>query len=175
MLLFVLLGLLNGVLIGTSRAINGHLGKKVGPLKTSLWNHAVGFIFLSALIGVFYRSDLAVGADVPANAWLGGVLGVVFVALNSQVIPKLGASKTTSFVVAAQMLASVAIDSFGKPVSSATVVTLAGAALIIIGVWLSASSTKKTPVREPAWALASDQQAVGRDRLEDSEKRSAVP
>ncbi|WP_047452895.1 DMT family transporter [Rhizobium rhizogenes] len=162
MLLFVSLALLNGVLIGTSRAINGHLGKKVGPLRTSLWNHAVGFIFLSLLIGLFYRSDLAVGTGVPANAWLGGVLGVIFVALNSHIIPRLGASKTTSLVVAAQMLASVAIDSFGKPVSSATVVILAGAALIIIGVWLSASSAKKNAWREPAQDAVPDHEDTRR-------------
>lgn len=162
MLLFVLLALLNGVLIGTSRAINGHLGKKVGPLRTSLWNHAVGFIFLSLLIGLFYRSDLAVGTGVPVNAWLGGVLGVIFVALNSHVIPRLGASKTTSLVVAAQMLASVAIDNFGKPVSSAMVATLIGAALIITGVWLSASSTKKNAPREPAQDAVSDREDTRR-------------
>ncbi|MEZ2218662.1 DMT family transporter [Rhizobium sp. RCC_161_2] len=162
MLLFVSLALLNGVLIGTSRAINGHLGKKVGPVRTSLWNHAVGFIFLSLLIGLFYRSDLAVGTGVPVNAWLGGVLGVVFVALNSYVIPRLGASKTSSLVVAAQMLTSVAIDSFGKPVSSATVVTLIGAALIIIGVWLSASSAKKNASREPAQDTAPEHQDTRR-------------
>jgi transporter family-2 protein len=142
MLLFVLLALLNGVLIGTSRAINGHLGKKVGPLRTSLWNHAVGFLFLSLLIGLICRNDLTVGSDVPVNAWLGGVLGVIFVALNSHVVPRLGASKTTSLVVAAQMLASVAIDSFSRPISNATVITVGGAFLIIAGVWLSASSTK---------------------------------
>ncbi|CAN7625460.1 DMT family transporter [Rhizobium rhizogenes] len=162
MLLFVSLALLNGILIGMSRAINGHLGKKVGPLRTSLWNHAVGFIFLSLLIGLFYRSDLAVGTGVPVNAWLGGVLGVIFVALNSHVIPTLGASKTTSLVVAAQMLASVAIDSFGKPVSSATIVTLTGAPLIIIGVWLSASSTKKNALREPEQDTVPDHEEARR-------------
>jgi transporter family-2 protein len=89
-------------------------------------------------------------------------LGVIFVALNSHVIPRLGASKTTSLVVAAQMLASVAIDSFGKPVSSATVVILAGAALIIVGVWLSASSTKKNVRREPAQDAVPDHEEARR-------------
>ncbi|EJK85326.1 DMT family transporter [Rhizobium sp. AP16] len=162
MLLFVSLALLNGILIGTSRAINGHLGKKVGPLRTSLWNHAIGFIFLSLLIGLFYRSDFAVGTGVPANAWLGGVLGVIFVALNSHVIPRLGASKTTSLVVAAQMLASIVIDSFDRPVSGATVVTLTGAALIIVGVWLSASSTKKNAQREAALDAVPDREHARR-------------
>jgi transporter family-2 protein len=143
MLIFVCLALLNGILIGTGRAINGHLGKKVGAFRTALWVHAVGFVFLSVLIGVIYRDDLTVGADVPVSAWLGGVLGVMFVALNSQVVPKLGASKTASLVVAAQMLASLVIDSFSRPVSGMTFVALGGAALIVVGIWLPRASAPK--------------------------------
>ena len=161
MLLFVLFALLNGVLIGVSRAINGHLGKKVGPLRTSLWNHAVGFVFLSVLIGVIYRNDLTVGPDVPVSAWLGGVLGVVFVALNSHVVPRLGASKTTSLVVATQMLASVAIDSFGQSISNATVIAAGGAVLIITGVWLSASSARKSTRSDPAQSPVSRHKEAG--------------
>ncbi|MFT4182739.1 MAG: DMT family transporter [Rhizobium sp.] len=174
MLVFIAAALLNGVLIGMSRAINGHLGKKVGPLRTSLWNHAVGFLFLSALIGTFFRSELSVGAGVPMNAWLGGVLGVVFVALNSQVIPRLGASKTTSLVVAAQMLASVVIDSLGKPVSSSMLVTVAGAVLIVIGVWLSAFSAKKTPFHERVHIPSPERHATGTGSAE-AKDGNAIP
>ncbi|MGH6861666.1 MAG: DMT family transporter [Phyllobacterium sp.] len=143
MFLLVCLALLNGVLIGASRAVNGHLGKKVGAARTSLWNHAVGFAFLSVLIGTIYRDEIAVGPGAPVSAWLGGVLGVIFVALNSHVIPRLGAGRTVSLVVAAQMLAGVALDSFSKPISSATGVALGGAVLIISGVWLSASTAEQ--------------------------------
>lgn len=143
MLILIGLALLNGVLIGTSRAINGRLGRKVGAVPAALWNHAVGFVFLSVLIVVFYRGDIALESGAPATAWLGGVLGVAFVALNSHVLPRLGAGRTTGFVVAAQMLASIAIEGFGRPVSSLTLVSLGGAALIIAGVWLSASAPRK--------------------------------
>ncbi|OBZ93405.1 hypothetical protein ADU59_21320 [Pararhizobium polonicum] len=142
MLWFVCLALLNGVLIGTGRAINGHLGKKIGAIRTALWVHAIGFAFLSLLIGLVYRDDIAVGPDVPASAWLGGMLGVIFVALNSHVVPKLGASRTASLVVAAQMIASVTIDSVSRPICGMTWIAAGGAIMIATGVWLSTSPAK---------------------------------
>jgi bacterial/archaeal transporter family-2 protein len=68
---------------------------------------------------------------------------VAFVALNSHAVPRLGAVKTTSFVVGAQMLTSVTIDIFDRPFSGATTAALGGAALIIAGVWMSASEAKR--------------------------------
>ena len=142
MVVFISLALLNGVLIGTSRAINGHLGKKVGAIRTALWVHAVGFAFLSGIIATIYRDGMTLGSEVPTTAWLGGVLGVMFVALNSHVVPRLGASMTASLVVAAQMLASVVLDSFSRPFSAMSFVAAGGAMMIVLGVWLSANPTK---------------------------------
>ncbi|WFR98333.1 DMT family transporter [Rhizobium tumorigenes] len=143
MLTLIGLALLNGILIATSRVINGHLGRKVGAIRTALWAHAVGFIFLSVIIATMFRNNLAVEPAVPTTAWLGGILGVAFVALNSHAVPRLGAGKTTSFVVGAQMLASMAIDSLSLPFSEATMTALGGAAIIVAGVWMAAFVSKK--------------------------------
>ncbi|WP_085044077.1 DMT family transporter [Ensifer aridi] len=138
MLTLIGLALLNGILIATSRVINGHLSRKAGAIRTALWAHAVGFLFLSFIIATMFQSDMAVARVVPIQAWFGGVLGVAFVALNSHAVPRLGAGKTTSFVVGAQMLASVAIDSLSRPFSEATIAALCGAATIIAGVGMAA-------------------------------------
>ena len=90
-----------------------------------------------------FRSSVEIDSSAPITAWFGGVLGVAFVALNSHVLPKLGASKTTSFVVGAQMLASVAIDSLGCPFSEATLAVLAGSAIVMTGVWMAAFAKTK--------------------------------
>lgn len=108
-----------------------------------MWAHAVGFVFLSLIIVTVFRNNMAVSSAVPITAWLGGMLGVAFVALNSHAVPRLGAGKTTSFVVGAQMLASVGIDSFSRPLSNATIAAAGGATLIVLGVWLAASATRK--------------------------------
>lgn len=126
MMTLIGLALLNGILIATSRVINGHLGQKVGAIRTALWAHGVGFIFLTLIIAAMFRNNMAVESAVPITAWLGGILGVAFVALNSHVVPRLGAGKTTSFVVRAQMLASVAIDSLSRPFQRRRLPLLAG-------------------------------------------------
>ena len=148
MALWIGLALLNGVLIATSRAINGRLGEKAGPLGAALWSHAVGFVFLSLVVAVLFRDELERRPEAPPAAWLGGVLGVAFVALNSHAVPRLGAGRTTGFVVGAQMLASVGLDSLGRPFSPATAVACGGAALIVAGVWMA--STLRAQSRKPA-------------------------
>jgi transporter family-2 protein len=142
MLSLIGLALLNGVLIATSRVINAHLGRKVGAIRTSLWNHAVGFVFLSLIIATMFKNDITVSSTVPLTAWLGGGLGVAFVALNTRAVPALGASKTTSLVVGAQMVASVVIDSLSRPVAEAAIASLGGAAVIIIGVCMATFVSK---------------------------------
>lgn len=143
MLTLIGLALLNGVLIATSRAINGHLGRKVGAIRTALCAHAVGFVFLSLMIATMFRSDMTINSAAPITAWLGGILGVAFVALNSYAVPRLGAGRTTCFVVGAQMLASVTIDTLSHPFSNATLAALGGSALVIAGVWMTAFEGKK--------------------------------
>ncbi|WP_345154247.1 DMT family transporter, partial [Nonomuraea rubra] len=69
MLFFVFLALANGVLIGTSRTINGQLGTRAGAFRASVWNHVVGFVFLSVVLLVLrIWPDVT---DVPAAAYAG--------------------------------------------------------------------------------------------------------
>lgn len=138
-MLLICLALSNGVLIAASRAVNGHLAEKIGVVGTALWAHAVGFAFLSLVIASLFRGDMAITAAVPPTAWCGGILGVAFVALNSHAVPRLGAGRTTSCVVGAQMVASLVLDSAGQP---PTAPALGGAALVILGVWLAATAAR---------------------------------
>jgi transporter family-2 protein len=142
MLLVISLALLNGILIGVSRATNGYLGRKIGAIRTAFWVHLIGFLFLTIMGVALYRGEMRLEPGVPLSAWFGGALGVLFVAFNSHVVSKLGASQTTSFVVAAQMITSVVVDSIGLPISAATAVAAAGAVLIIAGVWMSVSARR---------------------------------
>ncbi|MGW2063362.1 DMT family transporter [Streptomyces sp. NPDC055775] len=47
---YVLLALLTGLIIGTSRAVNGRLSTRIGAFKASVWNHVAGFAFLSVVL-----------------------------------------------------------------------------------------------------------------------------
>jgi bacterial/archaeal transporter family-2 protein len=137
MLAPILLALLNGVMIGASRAINGRLSVALGPARTSLWNHAVGFAFLTALVLVARDGAIVADLHAPASAYLGGLLGIVFVAANSHVLPRLGATRTTILVISAQMVASVGLDSFAAPISSGIFVNVGATFLIVLGVRLA--------------------------------------
>jgi bacterial/archaeal transporter family-2 protein len=55
MLTLIGLALLNGMLIAASRALNGHLSRMIGAIRTALWSHAVGFVFLSLIIALMFR------------------------------------------------------------------------------------------------------------------------
>lgn len=52
-------------------------------------------------------------ADVTLWVLLGGLLGAIFVSLNTLTIPKLGLTTSTLAVVCSQMLVSLAIAQLG--------------------------------------------------------------
>jgi len=86
--------------------------------------------------------DPAPAANAPWWAWIGGFCGAILVFSQPISAPSLGAGVYIGIVVTASAIASVAIDNFGilgfaqHPVS---IGRLAGAALMIAGVYLIAS------------------------------------
>ncbi|AQZ64398.1 unnamed protein product [[Actinomadura] parvosata subsp. kistnae] len=133
MLFFIVLALLNGVLIGASRTINGQLSTRAGAFRASVWNHVVGFVFLSAVLLVLRTwPDLT---DVPVAAYAGGVFGALFVAVNSHVFPRLGAMSASVLVISGQVLSAVVIDCVQQG-RLPSLVRLAGVALVLLGLGL---------------------------------------
>jgi Uncharacterized protein conserved in bacteria len=135
MILFVFYAVLAGVLVGLSRQLNGRLALSTTPLVASFWNHLVGFGLLSVL-GLALGNLLLPGAgDTPWWAWLGGPIGVVFVASGSWLIARIGAVNTALLVIGGQMVSGVALDLLrGAPVilwasALGVVLILAGMAL----------------------------------------------
>jgi bacterial/archaeal transporter family-2 protein len=124
-----------GLLIGLSRQLNGRLSLATSPLISSFWNHWVGFAAL-VLFGAVAGGLLPRGlGDVPLYAWLGGPLGVLFIALGSYCLQRLGAARTAMLVIAGQMVTGAAID-VAKGASGSVWMTLAGVALIVGGMVL---------------------------------------
>ena len=78
-------------------------------------------------------------AHAPWWAWVGGLLGAVYVLATIVIIPRLGAATTVGLILAGQVIASIVIDHFGLirvPVHELNVPRLAGAVLIVVGVAL---------------------------------------
>lgn len=136
MFTLIFLALLNGVCIGLSRAINGRLALDRGAFHASLCNHLVGFLFLSLLL---VATDSVTGAtfgQAPWGAYMGGIIGALFVALNSYILPRLGTLRAALLIISGQMLAGVVIDRLrdsGDPISA----QILGVGLILLGVYVA--------------------------------------
>ncbi|HCT9094133.1 TPA: DMT family transporter [Serratia liquefaciens] len=136
MFTLIVLALLNGVCIGLSRAINGRLALDRGAFHASLCNHIVGFLFLSLLLVATGSVNGATFGLAPWGAYLGGVIGALFVALNSYVLPRLGTLRAALLIISGQMLAGVVIDRLrdsGVTISA----QILGVGLILLGVYVA--------------------------------------
>ncbi len=140
--LVVTFALLAGILVSLSRQINGRLSLSTSPLQSSFWNHIVGFVFLTLIaltLGGLWPTDRPL--DPPLIAFVGGPLGVVFVAASSWLITRIGAVQTALLIIAGQMVSGVILDVVigapGNPVARA-----GGVVLILAGMWLAQTSSK---------------------------------
>lgn len=136
MIFFASIAFLAGVLVILSRQINGRLSLSTSALHSSFWNHIVGFAFLT-LIALLFGGLFTEGArDVPAWAYLGGPIGVVFIAASSWLVTRIGAAQTALLIIAGQMVSGVLLDLFmGAPGNIAG--RAIGVAFILIGMWLT--------------------------------------
>lgn len=136
MITLVLLALFNGVCISISRAVNGRLALDRGAFSASLCNHIVGFLFLSLLLAMVGGFNGYSFGQAPWGAYLGGLIGALFVALNSYVLPRLGTLRAALLIISGQMLAGVVIDRLRDSNGSAGLQIL-GVGLILLGVYLA--------------------------------------
>jgi transporter family-2 protein len=135
-LLYIVLACLNGMVVGTSRAINGGLSTDVGPLRASLWNHVVGFAFLTLILLTLSAWQFHASPAPPLSAYLGGFFGALFVAVNSYVFTRLGAMNAALLVISGQMISAVLIEYRTHDVAP-TAVRWLGVAIVLLGVYLS--------------------------------------
>lgn len=127
---------LAGILVGLSRQLNGRLSLSTSPLLASMWNHLIGFVALTAL-GLVIGGLLPAGAaNAPWHAYLGGPIGVVFVAAGSWVIARIGAMNTALLIIGGQMVSGVVLDLFRSAAPTLWASTL-GVGLIIGGVMIA--------------------------------------
>lgn len=136
MALFVTLAFCAGLLVSLSRQVNGRLALATSPLISSFWNHIVGLAALLAA-GAVLGGLLPEGLwSAPWQAWIGGPIGVVFIAASSWLIARIGAVNTALLVIGGQMVTGVALDILqGAPGSGWA--RAGGVGLILAGMWLT--------------------------------------
>ena len=135
MMVFALMAFGAGILIGLSRQLNGRLTLATSGMEASFWNHIVGAAVLTMIavaMGGLFEGDISL---TPWWAYLGGTIGVIFIAASSWLVTKIGAVSTTMLVIAGQMIFGILLDiAIGIPGDIAA--RLVGAGLILGGMWL---------------------------------------
>jgi len=113
--LAVLLGAAAGCLVGMQAPINSRLGKAVGSVQAASFSFLVGTIALVAIAAVVRGGlgNLGHVGRAPWWAWIGGLLGAVYVTVALVAVRTLGASGLTAVVITGQLVISVVIDRFG--------------------------------------------------------------
>ncbi|HEV2505103.1 MAG TPA: DMT family transporter [Mesorhizobium sp.] len=143
--LFVPLSLFAGGLLAVQAGANAQLSKAIGsPFAATTLQLTVGTGLL-LLIALFTGTLAALGALPQAEWWhlIGGTASAIYVVSTIVLFPRLGAVVSVGLFIAGQMLASLALDSFGllgvtqtglQPGAAiGTLVVLAGVAMIVFG------------------------------------------
>ncbi|HEU4322235.1 MAG TPA: DMT family transporter [Roseiflexaceae bacterium] len=113
MLVAIAVAFLSGVARTVGRMANAQLAGRVGALQSTCYNYLVGLICSALILALDRRPAPAAAFDagaIPAWAYLGGAVGVVFVVLSNHTTPKLPAFSMTLLMFVGQLATGVAID-----------------------------------------------------------------
>lgn len=100
--------------IGVQAPINARLRAVVhSPSLSALISFAVGttFLFLATILGD--RGTWSSLGKAPWWVWLGGVFGALYVVAALVAVPRIGAATVVASAVLGQLVAGIAVDSFG--------------------------------------------------------------
>lgn len=131
-----------GVSVALQQVLNAKLRAHLG---SPWWAGSVSY-----LVGLLAMLSVALLAPGPRFAesfrdaaswtsWTGGLFGAIFIGIAILMLPRLGAATTLALIVVGQMIGSLAFDHFGIlgiQQQPATLVRMAGAACLILGVVL---------------------------------------
>lgn len=139
--MLLLFAMLVGAIVPVQTAINTRLRQSVGS--------PIGATFVSFIIAVVVASiiawgvsgalvpDLSTAAAQPWWAWLGGFMGVMFIAGNIVLFPKLGPVQTVILPILGQVVMGLLIDRFGlfqSPQVAVGLWRLLGALIVVGGI-----------------------------------------
>ena len=108
----MLLALLTGVVISVMVSINGSLSGCVGVYLSAVVIHIVGTVFAFVLC-LWRHESIFRKYNVPAWAYLGGVIGVLTTVFNNFAFSRISMTSIVALSLLGQNIASSLIDSFG--------------------------------------------------------------
>ncbi|GFZ76692.1 DMT family transporter [Nesterenkonia alkaliphila] len=137
-LLLVILPFSGGFLNAAQQAVNGHQAAAYrSPIPATLFNFAAG----SALLLLVWLGKLLLAGGVPGELptvwwyYIGGPLGVVFIALGAVLVTKVGVLIAAMGMIAGQLLGSLLLDLLvPAPGSMVTAATVLGTVMTLLAV-----------------------------------------
>lgn len=140
-IIWILLVLVAGTFLPVQGALNTKLGAAAqSPIHASMISFIVGALSVVLYVLITRQSFSLVGLKTaPAYAWLGGILGAMYVTIIILAFPRLGPALAFALLVAGQMITSLLMEHFDILVAQQHTITpwrLGGVALIIVGVIL---------------------------------------
>jgi len=136
------LAALAGMLLPIQFLINARLSQ---GFESALWATTVSFVVgtLGLLAWIAARGQLGAanwsGAlALPWWAWVGGLMGAVYVSLTIVTVPVIGPTALVVLLILGQMVAGTALDHFGilTSIEPVSVQKLLGLALVFTGTWM---------------------------------------
>ncbi len=134
----VLLSLLTGVTVVLSRTVNAELAERIGSLKGSFVNHAVGLPITIVALFIFGLNEPLFQNFVfnpDPIIYLGGTLGITVVLLFNIVVPKVSSFKVTLLTFVGEVFCGVLLDIVVS--QSFEQKTFIGGIIVAIGVGLN--------------------------------------
>lgn len=113
-LLPVLLAFTAGVAIAVQQAINGRAARAAqNPMSATFYNFLFGTLALGLAFGLVWTATGTGPAALPAGPWwlyLGGVIGIVFIAIAAWAVPIVGVLLFAVVTIAGQLSGALLLD-----------------------------------------------------------------
>ena len=110
----VVFGCFAGAIVGVQRALNGQINESTHQSFATSWlNFIMGttFLFLFLVIGVLInRAEIVALPSGPWWMYMGGTIGVIYIAFTSTIVQHLGVLTFTLISVGGQLVGSLLID-----------------------------------------------------------------
>ena len=141
--IFLFLAFLIGISNAVQSGVNAQLRESINnPILAAVTSFSVGLIILLIAFSCFNKNPVPGISDfkqIPWTHFLGGALGAFYVITVIFIVRKIGSSNMMCLVIAGQMATVMTIDHFGLQgftIHQITVPRLAGAVLLVAGVYL---------------------------------------
>ncbi len=132
-----------GASVALQQVLNASLRMQLGsPWWAGFVSYFVGMVAMLAAALALPGPQLSLAGLSAGGAWVawtGGLFGALFIATAILMVPRLGAATVLALIVVGQMLGALSFDHFGLfgvAQRSASVLRLAGAGCLVLGVVL---------------------------------------